>query len=295
MLPWHEISTQISATTNHHFKVKESRATGGGCINQTYSIANGARRYFVKLNTRGSLAMFEAEAASLVEIQRSQTIRVPSPVCYGQNDQAAWLVLEYLNINNGSTRGNAADLGKQLAAMHRITSPQFGWSRDNTIGLTPQINTASSDWVNFWRMQRLGYQLDLAKTNGFSGKLQKLGEQLLIDLDKFFYSTPPSPSLLHGDLWSGNYAYDETGNPVLFDPAVYYGDRAADIAMTELFGGFPADFYSAYRCDYPLDSGYNIRKLVYNLYHILNHLNLFGDSYRHQAEQMINRLLAEIR
>ena len=295
MLPWHEISTQISATTNHPFKVKESRTTGGGCINQTYSIADGAQRYFVKLNTRGSLAMFEAEAAGLVEIHRSQTIRVPSPVCYGQNDQAAWLVLEYLNINNGGARGNAADLGKQLAAMHRFTSQQFGWGRDNTIGLTPQINTASSDWVNFWRMQRLGYQLDLARTNGFNGKLQKLGEQLLIGLDKFFCSVPPSPSLLHGDLWSGNYSYDETGNPVLFDPAVYYGDREADIAMTELFGGFPADFYSAYRCDYPLDSGYNIRKLVYNLYHILNHLNLFGDSYRHQAEQMINRLLAEIR
>jgi fructosamine-3-kinase len=291
---WHEISTQISAATNHHFKVKESRATGGGCINQTYSIADGAQHYFVKLNTHDSLAMFEAEAAGLLEIHQSQTIRVPLPVCYGQNDHTAWLVLEYLNINNGG-RGNAADLGKRLAAMHCITSRQFGWGRDNTIGLTPQINTASCDWINFWRMQRLGYQLDLAKTNGFNGKLQKLGEQLLINLDKFFSNVPPLPSLLHGDLWGGNYAYDKMGNPVLFDPAVYYGDREADIAMTELFGGFPADFYSAYQSDYPLDSGYNIRKLVYNLYHILNHLNLFGDSYHHQAEQTINRLLAEIR
>lgn len=295
MQPWHEISIQISAATNRHFKVKESRATGGGCINQTYGIADGAQRYFVKLNTRGSLGMFEAEAAGLMEIHQSQTIRVPSPVCYGQNDHAAWLVLEYLNINNGGAHGNAADLGKQLAAMHRITSKQFGWVRNNTIGQTPQINTVSSDWINFWQAQRLGYQLDLAKTNGFNGKLQKLGEQLLIDLDKLFSDVPPLPSLLHGDLWSGNYGYDAAGNPVLFDPAVYYGDREADIAMTELFGGLPADFYSAYRCDYPLDSGYNIRKLVYNLYHILNHLNLFGNSYRHQAEQMINTLLAEIR
>lgn len=290
---WHDISAQISVVTNTHFIVKESRSIGGGCINQAYCITNGAQRFFVKLNTPGNLLMFEAEATSLMEIHRSETLRIPLPICYGQNDQTAWLVLEYLDLNS-SMHGKAADLGKQLAAMHRTTSKQFGWVRDNTIGKTLQINTPSSDWVNFWRMQRLGFQLDLAKTNGHNGKLQKLGEQLLINLDKFFPDASPLPALLHGDLWSGNYAYDGNGNPVLFDPAVYYGDREADIAMTELFGGFPADFYSAYRYDYPLDSGYNIRKLVYNLYHILNHLNLFGSSYRHQTEQTINTLLAEI-
>ena len=291
---WHDISTQISAATNAYFTVKESRSIGGGCINQAYCITDGAQRFFVKLNTPGNLSMFEAEAAGLMEIHRSETLRVPLPICYEQNDQAAWLVLEYIDLNSGM-RGNAADLGRQLAAMHRTTAKQFGWVRDNTIGQTPQINTPSSDWVNFWRTQRLGFQLNLAKTNGHNGKLQKLGEQLLINLDKFFPDASPLPALLHGDLWSGNYAYDGNGNPVLFDPAVYYGDREADIAMTELFGGFPADFYSAYRYDYPLDSGYNIRKLVYNLYHILNHLNLFGSSYRHQTEQTINTLLAEIR
>lgn len=291
---WHDISTQISAATNAHFTVKESRSIGGGCINQAYCITDGAQRFFVKLNTPGNLSMFEAEAAGLMEIHRSETLRVPLPICYEQNDQAAWLVLEYIDLNSGM-RGNAADLGRQLAAMHRTTAKQFGWVRDNTIGQTPQINTPSSDWVNFWRTQRLGFQLNLAKTNGHNGKLQKLGEQLLINLDKFFPDASPLPALLHGDLWSGNYAYDGNGNPVLFDPAVYYGDREADIAMTELFGGFPADFYSAYRYDYPLDSGYNIRKLVYNLYHILNHLNLFGSNYRHQTEQTINTLLAEIR
>ena len=291
---WHDISTQISAATNAYFTVKESRSIGGGCINQAYCITDGAQRFFVKLNTPGNLSMFEAEAAGLMEIHRSETLRVPLPICYGQNDQVAWLILEYLDLNSGM-RGKAADLGKHLAAMHRTTSKQFGWVRDNTIGQTPQINTPSSDWVNFWRTQRLGFQLNLAKTNGHNGKLQKLGEQLLINLDKFFPDASPLPALLHGDLWSGNYAYDGNGNPVLFDPAVYYGDREADIAMTELFGGFPADFYSAYRYDYPLDSGYNIRKLVYNLYHILNHLNLFGSSYQHQTEQTINTLLAEIR
>jgi len=294
MHAWHEISTQISAATNSHFKIKKTNTISGGCINQAYCIADGVRRYFVKINTTGSLSMFEAEAAALMEIHQSHTLRVPLPVCYGQNDYYAWLVLEYLDMSN-STRGNASDLGIQLAAMHRIASKQFGWIRNNAIGQTPQINIASSDWINFWRTHRLGYQLDLARANGFNGKLQNLGEQLLIDLDKFFSGVSPSPSLLHGDLWNGNYSYDEMGNPVLFDPAVYYGDRETDIAMTELFGGFPANFYSAYRHDYPLDSGYNIRKVIYNLYHILNHLNLFGSSYRHQAEQMMNMLLAEIR
>lgn len=294
MHAWDQISEQISTTIGSHFKIKDIRTISGGCINQTYCIANDAQRYFVKLNSPGSLAMFEAEAAGLMEIHQSRTLRVPLPVCYDHDDHAAWLVLEYLDLNVG-TRGKASDLGIQLAAMHRTAAKQFGWVRDNTIGQTPQINTASSDWINFWKMHRLGYQLDLSKTNGFNGKLQKLGEQLLIDLDEFFSGVTPSPSLLHGDLWSGNYAYDGSGNPVLFDPAVYYGDREADIAMTELFGGFPADFYSAYRYDYPLDSGYNVRKVVYNLYHILNHLNLFGSSYCHQAEQMMERLLAEIR
>lgn len=292
MQPWTEIGTQIAAATDHMFAVTGVCAIGGGCINQTYRIDNGTQRYFVKLNDSGSLAMFEAEAAGLLEIRQANATRVPVPICHGQNDQAAWLVLEYLELGG---HGKASGLGEQLAMLHRSTAKQFGWLRDNTLGQTPQINTQTSDWIDFWRVQRLQHQLDLAATNGFHGKLQQLGEQLLRDLDKLLPASPPLPSLLHGDLWGGNYAYDQSGNPVLFDPAIYYGDREADIAMTELFGGFSADFYAAYRYNYPLDSGYNTRKVVYNLYHILNHLNLFGSSYRHQAEHMMGWLLAEIR
>lgn len=292
MQPWFDVGAQIAAVTNSGFTVKEAQAIGGGCINQAYSISDGSQKYFVKLNEPGALSMFEAEATGLLEIHQTHAIQVPQPVCYGKNDKAAWLVLEYLVLTD---RGKASDLGMQLAALHRVTAEQYGWFRDNTIGQTSQINTGSPSWIDFWRRHRLQYQLDLAKANGFHGKLQQLGEQLLIELEKFFTSHSPRPSLLHGDLWSGNYAYNQSGNPVIFDPAVYYGDREADIAMTELFGGFSAEFYSAYRCDYPLDSGYNTRKVVYNLYHILNHLNLFGNSYRHQAEQMMSWLLAEIR
>lgn len=291
---WDDIASQITQVTGDTFVVNETLSQGGGCINDTYCIAGDQQRYFVKLNTASSLGMFEAEAAGLMEMHQTNTLRVPQPVCYEQNGEKAWLVLEYLSMT-GSHRASHAELGTGLAAMHRVHAEQFGWLQDNTIGLTPQINTLSSSWVEFWRQHRLGYQLDLAKDNGYGGKLQKLGEQLMACLDVFFVTYQPAPSLLHGDLWGGNYGFDECGQPVLFDPAVYYGDREADIAMTALFGGFSNEFYSAYQHDYSLDSEYNTRKVLYNLYHVLNHLNLFGGSYLGQAERMMNQLLAETR
>ena len=294
MHAWSEIAVQIAATIGQPFEHEKINAIGGGCINQAYCVSDGQRRFFVKINTAGQLPMFAAEAAGLQEIIQSNTLRAPQPICWEQNGQNAWLVLEHLDLNDRGS-GSAEDLGTGLAAMHRITMPQFGWSRDNTIGSTPQINTPSTNWLSFWRTNRLQFQLDLAKKNGHHGKLQKLGEQLLEDFHLLFTSYSPAPSLLHGDLWNGNFSYERTGQPVLFDPAVYFGDREADIAMTELFGGFPERFYSAYRHEYPLESGYNTRKVLYNLYHILNHLNLFGGSYRHQAEQMMDYLLTEIR
>lgn len=291
---WKDIGADVAFTTQTSFTITQSTPIGGGCINQTYCISDGTQRYFVKLNGYDQISMFENEAAGLMEIHQSKTMRAPLPICYGCNSFSAWLVLEYVDMR-GPASGKGSDLGIQLAAMHRRTSNHFGWTRNNTIGATPQINSTSSNWVDFWRTHRLSYQLELAQRNGFNGKLQTLGEKLLMELDKLLTDTFPAASLLHGDLWSGNYGYDERGNPVIFDPAVYYGDREADMAMTELFGGFPADFYSAYRHEYPLDSGYNTRKIVYNLYHILNHLNLFGSSYRPQAEQMMSVLLAEVR
>jgi protein-ribulosamine 3-kinase len=293
MTYWPEIAAEIASITHTTFKINQLTAVSGGCINEAYCIADDHQRYFIKINSPDNLPMFEAEAAGLKEIFNTRTIRVPTPICWGKNERHAWLVLEYLDMNHSSNR-DAAALGSGLAAMHKICAEQFGWQRNNTIGATPQINTNTSNWVQFWRSNRLGYQLQLAKNNGYTGKLQKLGEQLLTELDTFFTEVSPAASLLHGDLWSGNYGFDTTGKPVLFDPAVYYGDRETDIAMTELFGGFPTAFYAAYREVYPLASGYEIRKTLYNLYHILNHLNLFGDSYLRQAEQMTNKLLAEI-
>lgn len=294
MNAWPEIAQQIEIVTGQSFQPETIDAVGGGCINQTYRIAGGGQRFFVKINSADGEDMFAAEAEGLEEIGRSHTLRVPRPVCWGQHENHAWLVLEYLDL--GARSASSPDvLGCGLAAMHQCKSNQFGWSRNNTIGSTPQINTRSDNWASFWCTHRLGFQLHLAQENGYCGRLQQLGERLLECVEQFFTGYEPSPSLLHGDLWCGNYAYTCSGEPVLFDPAVYYGDREADLAMTELFGGFPEQFYSAYRHEYQLDSGYNTRKVLYNLYHVLNHLNLFGGGYRQQAEQMMNYLLAEIR
>ena len=293
MPAWPEISAQISRATGIPFAVETISSVGGGCINQTYRIEGNGQRFFVKLNDAESLPMFDAEAAGLQEIGNTRTLRVPVPICWGRNTSEAWLVLEYLEMGMGS-RGSAAAVGSGLAAMHHFTSGKFGWTRDNTIGATPQINQSCSNWVEFWRRYRLCYQLRLAGVNGYTGRLQTQGEQLLEKLHFFFPGPQPVASLLHGDLWSGNYSFDDTAQPVLFDPAVYYGDRETDIAMTELFGGFSQTFYAAYREAYPLDAGYEYRKTLYNLYHILNHLNLFGGGYLNQAQQMTSRLLAEV-
>ncbi len=290
---WSDIAVQISASLGTPFVVERTSSISGGCINQTYYIEGGSHSFFVKLNNMASMPIFEAEATGLQEIKNSHTLRVPTPICWGRNETNAWLVLEYLEMDSTSKSGSAA-LGTGLAEMHRISFEKFGWTQNNTIGSTPQINEFSCNWVQFWRKHRLGYQLQLAQTNGYTRKLQKKGECLMVELDAFFPETPLIASLLHGDLWSGNYSFDPTGYPVLFDPAVYYGDRETDLAMTELFGGFSTTFYAAYREAYPLDPGYKTRKTLYNLYHILNHLNLFGKNYLHQAEQMMNKLLAEI-
>lgn len=287
---WSAITDAISAATGRPFKPERRAAISGGCINSAYRIEGSGTSYFVKVNSPDKADMFAAEAAGLEEIAKTGSIRVPQVICRGANRTASWAVLEHIALGH---RGGFDLLGQQLAAMHQATSSSFGWSRDNTIGATPQINTPTADWITFWREQRLQFQLRLAATNGYCGHLQRNGEKLLAKLPAFFANHRPRPSLLHGDLWSGNVAFDESGRPVIFDPAAYYGDREADLAMTELFGGFSGDFYAAYREASPLEAGYTVRKDLYNLYHVLNHLNLFGRGYLAQAERMIERLLGE--
>lgn len=287
------IAQVISKATGAAFRIENQHGVAGGCINQSEILSGAGRRYFIKYNEAQRLAMFEAEAEGLAEITRSNSVRVPQPVCHGTHANQAFLVLEYLEIGGGNADTDEA-LGRQLAAMHRYTKKQFGWTRDNTIGSSPQINNQETDWVTFYGEHRLRFQLELAAENGYAKGLQALGEKLLNKFALFFASYRPQPSLLHGDLWGGNHAALRDGTPVIFDPAPYYGDREADLAMTELFGGFGARFYAAYREAWPLDAGYAVRKDLYNLYHVLNHLNLFGGGYRGQAQDLIERLLVEV-
>lgn len=286
------IARHISQVTDRPFRPESCQSVAGGCISAAEVLQGGGRRYFVKLNDARHLDMFAAEAAGLSEIAQSRSVRVPEPICWGVHADRAYLVLEHLDLGHGDSRSDAR-LGGQLAGMHRTTRPRHGWTRDNTIGSTPQINTQENDWTTFYREHRLRYQLDLASRNGYGGNLARRGESLLEKLPVFFEPYKPQPSLLHGDLWGGNYSVLRDGTPVIFDPAVYYGDRETDLAMTELFGGFGNDFYSAYRDTWPLDPGYRVRKDLYNLYHVLNHLNLFGGGYHGQAERLIDRLLGE--
>lgn len=264
----------------------------GGSINQSYRVNLGANTLFIKLHQPQSMPMFEAEVEGLRALHDTGAIRVPKVYAYGHDSCHSWLVMEYIQLSSHNSVSEKI-FAQQLAKMHRCEDESFGWFRNNTIGSTVQINTANTDWIDFYREQRLGYQLKLAKNNGFSSGLQAKGERLLADLDVFFIGYEAQASLLHGDLWSGNHAVDTHGEPVIFDPAVYYGDREADIAMTELFGGLSRDFYTAYDEAYPLAVGYQVRKNLYNLYHILNHANLFTGSYVRQAESMIDQLLAE--
>jgi protein-ribulosamine 3-kinase len=288
---WNAVAASIARATGEPFRVDRANPLSGGCINQGFHLQGDRLEFFVKLNAASALPMFEAEAAGLREIAATRTVRVPRPVCAGAEGSQAWLVLEYLSLSRSQPRTSAA-LGERLAAMHRIVQERFGWTRDNAIGSTPQINAPLSDWAAFWGEHRLGYQLDLAARNGYAAVLEPRATRLLERLPKLLTGYRPAASLVHGDLWGGNAATTTSGEPVLFDPAVYYGDREVDFAMTTLFGGFSREFYIAYEGVWPLDPGHRERRDLYNLYHVLNHLNLFGSGYLAQAQQMIDRLLA---
>jgi len=291
---WFEISTRISSTIGHNFVCRERQAVRGGSINTAHVVNDGAQRFFVKTNRDAHAGMFAAEAAGLLEIAKTGVVRVPEPICWGTAAGTAYLVLEYIELAEHGERASAA-FGAQLAQLHRVTAPRFGWYRDNTIGSTAQRNTYAESWPVFWREHRLGFQLQLAIGNGYHGALITKLEQVCDGISMLLAGHEPRPALLHGDLWGGNFAADTDGRPVIFDPAVYYGDRETDVAMTELFGGFGPRFYHGYKSAFPLTAGYEVRKTLYNLYHVLNHVNLFGGGYASQAERMADELLSELR
>ena len=265
------------------------RPVGGGDISSAWRVRSDKQPVFLKTGPAESCDMFLAEAEGLRELDQAGAIRVPKVLGCVSSGNESMLALEWIDFEIAGSE-TEAKLGKQLAKQHRICQDRFGWSRNNTIGATPQPNAWSDDWVKFYGEQRLAHQLDLAAKKGFHGELQIDGRTLLDNLGYFYSEYWPEPSLLHGDLWGGNWAA-AGGEPVVFDPAVYYGDRESDIAMTRLFGGFGESFYEAYEEAWPMAPGHKERVRLYQLYHMLNHLNLFGSGYLGRAQELIRSLL----
>ena len=282
------IDHAISDHTAKAFVSKTRSSVSGGCINQASKIeGQDGRIYFLKQNNLNFLPFFEAEARALIEIEETGTIQVPQVIVFGETGENSFLILEFMEQGSSSKAGQK-QLGRELAQLHQVEKSFFGWERDNCIGATPQPNPKSKNWLDFYRTHRLIHQFELAKQKG---KVFDQVEPLLTGLDFFFSNYTPTPSLLHGDLWGGNASYDAKGSPFIFDPASYYGDRETDLAFTYMFGGFSSDFYQAYQETYPLDSGFTERKILYNLYHELNHFNLFGGGYANSAQSSINILV----
>ena len=280
------IEAAVGRATGAAFSIEGIAPVGGGCIHKALAIKGGGARYFVKINEARFAASFEAEVDGLLALAAAG-MRVPKPIAQAATDDAAFLVLEHLAFGQG-TGASFRELGRRLARQHGHRGPRFGWHRDNFIGLTPQSNVQCESWTQFWKRERLAPQLALSADDEL---VQSLGARVLEALPRLLAGHDPAPALLHGDLWRGNAGFLANGTPAVFDPAVYHGDPEADLAMTELFGGFPESFYEGYREVHPIAQGYRLRRVLYNLYHVLNHLNLFGAGYRDQSVRMMESLL----
>jgi len=267
-----------------NIKIVSYRSIGGGCINDTQIlIDSNGKSFFLKKNLFSPPDMFYKEANGLNELSKANAIRVPKVILVSEK----FLLLEYINSTSRS-KNFFENFGRAFANLHKFNSNQFGFFEDNYIGSTPQINIANEeekhDWNMFYLNKRLLFQYRLLEKNGYSDdKLRKYLRNIEDNIEQILDGSEQIPSLLHGDLWSGNYISDESGEACLIDPAVYYGNREADLAMTKLFGGFPTFFYEAYQNEFPLPDGYEYRENIYKLYHIMNHLNLFGDAYYNQT------------
>jgi len=284
------IGCELTRLTGRSCAPAPERRVGGGNISTAYAWRCGAELMFVKTGPPAMAAAFAAEARGLSMLEAAAALRVPQVRAQGTAAGTAFLALEWLELRPPDGKC-AARAGVQLAALHAPRGPRFGLDHDNFIGRTPQENAWAADWVAFFRERRLRPQLDLAARRGFGG-LRAAGEALLAAVPALLAGHSPAPALLHGDLWGGNWASSGAGVPVGFDPAVYYGDPEADLAMTGLFGGFGEEFHAAYYDLRPPQAGWRERADLYNLYHVLNHANLFGGAYVQQAHGMMRHLLA---
>ena len=294
---FHEFSRHfadaIDRATARRCQVRRFERVSGGSISEAYRVITDDARYFVKCGHAEGLAAITAEADGLAALSACTQIRVPRVLACEHVGDTPCLILEHIELHPLTEGSKTRRAGSALAALHRLVDTSFGWFRDNYVGRTLQDNTRHAAWSDFFLHRRLLPQLDLADRLGRSPRMARAGFRLAEQISAFFTDHHPQASLLHGDLWHGNAALDASGTLTLFDPAVYSGDRETDIAMCELFGGFPRDFLDGYNDVWPLEAGYPSRRPLYQLYHVLNHLNLFGNSYLRQAEQLIEQLRAD--
>jgi fructosamine-3-kinase len=271
-------------------KIENTTKVYGGSINRSFKVQSGQQNYFVKLNSRSLYPqMFELEAEGLELLSSSKAIKIPRYLTHGVEGDTAFLVLEF--IESSSESANFwEDYGRQLATLHQQSAENFGLSKDNYIGSLKQINTPKSNWTDFFIENRLQEQLKMAVDSKLvDGALLKKFDQLFKQMPNYF--PEEKPSLLHGVLWAGNFMVGAKGEPVIMDPAVYYGHREMDIAMSHLFGGFHARFYKAYNEAFPLETKWEERIELCNLYPLLVHVNLFGGDYLSRVKNSLNRLI----
>lgn len=268
-------------------KIESESGLGGGCIGNASRIkTESGKHYFVKTYSGAGASILQNEANGLKELAKADAIKIPCVIAVTDN----FLLLEF--IETGRKPRNFSEVfGRQFARLHKYTSDNFGFYEDNFIGSNPQKNTPQKEnWKEFYWENRLIYQYKLAEHKGNTTiELRSAMSRLENKIDEILNGTEEKPSLLHGDLWGGNYIVSEKGEPVLIDPAVYYGHREADIGMTCLFGGFDQSFYRAYNEEFPLPDEWEYRIDLYKLYHVLNHLNLFGSGYYNQALHILNK------
>lgn len=286
MISEEKIKARIEEKLNS--KIKSLSSLSGGCISDAFKVTtDNGLNFFLKYNSSASNDLFIKEANGLKELAKANTIRIPEVLSFDED----YILLEY--IPSGNKKKNFyREFGRRFAEMHKFTSESYGFYEDNYIGSNPQKNIPhekeKSSWVTFYFNKRILFQLQLAEGLGNSTDALRKGISKLEDkIEDIIGGSKEKPSLLHGDLWGGNYMVDEKGNAVLIDPAVYYGHREADLGMTKLFGGFSPEFYRAYNETFPLEDGYEYRENIYKLYHVLNHLNLFGGGYYSQALSLI--------
>ncbi|MDR3667548.1 MAG: fructosamine kinase family protein [Ignavibacteriaceae bacterium] len=272
--------------------IRETKPLSGGCISNAYKITlTDGFSYLLKINEHSPDDMFKTEAHGLLELQKAEAIKIPEVFLHDKD----FILLEFIS-SAPKKKKFFEEFGRKFAKLHKYTAEEYGFYEDNYIGSTPQYNLNNEsnkmNWISFYFYNRLLYQFKLAEKNGYADNALGDGfKNIENKIESILGGSEERPTLLHGDLWSGNYMVNESGDACLIDPAVYYGHREADLAMTKLFGGFSPPFYKAYNEAFPLREGWDYRENIYMLYHVMNHLNIFGRGYYAHALQIMKYYL----